>query len=78
VIVGPLIWSLISYKEFIWNERRFNDSLQRVGTINTNFLEFRKDDGVNLVRDHGSLTAYETGITRLYGLVNVQDREFCL
>lgn len=45
-----------------------------VGTINTNFLEFRKDDGVNLTRDHGSLVAFETGITRLYGLVNVQDR----
>ncbi len=45
-----------------------------IGTINTNFLEFRKDDGQTLTRDHGSLTAYETGITRLYGLVNIQDR----
>lgn len=45
-----------------------------VGTINTNFLEFRKDDGINLARDHGSLVAYESGITRLYGLINVQDR----
>jgi GTP-binding protein len=45
-----------------------------VGTINTNFLEYRKDDGDTLSRDHGSLIAYETGITRLYGLTNVQDR----
>ncbi len=45
-----------------------------IGTINANFLEFRKDDGQSLTRDHGSLTAYETGITRLYGLVNIQDR----
>ncbi|CAN5289336.1 translational GTPase TypA [soil metagenome] len=45
-----------------------------VGTINTNFLEFRKDDGITLGRDHGSLVAYESGLTRLYGLINVQDR----
>ncbi len=45
-----------------------------VGTINTNFLEFRRDDGITLSRDHGSLVAFETGITRLYGLVNIQDR----
>ncbi len=45
-----------------------------VGTINTNFLEFRKDDGEVLIRDHGSLTAFEGGTTRLYGLVNIQDR----
>jgi GTP-binding protein len=45
-----------------------------VGTINTNFLEFRPDDGITLARDHGSLVAFETGLTRLYGLINVQDR----
>ncbi len=45
-----------------------------VGTINSSFLEFRKDDGITLARDHGSLVAYESGITRLYGLINVQDR----
>lgn len=45
-----------------------------LGIINNTFLEFRKDDGITLTRDHGSLTAFETGITRLYGLVNVQDR----
>ncbi|HSX48679.1 MAG TPA: translational GTPase TypA [Candidatus Saccharimonadales bacterium] len=45
-----------------------------LGIINNTFLEFRKDDGITLTRDHGSLTAFETGITRLYGLVNVQER----
>ncbi len=45
-----------------------------LGTINTLFLEYRDDDGIALKRDHGSLTAFETGITRLYGLTNVQDR----
>ncbi len=45
-----------------------------LGTINTNFLEWRADDGTSLARDHGSLVAFESGITRLYGLINVQDR----
>ncbi|HWA51738.1 MAG TPA: translational GTPase TypA [Patescibacteria group bacterium] len=44
------------------------------GILNNSFMEFRKDDGVVLARDHGSLVAFETGITRLYGLINVQDR----
>lgn len=45
-----------------------------LGIINSSFLEFRKDDGITLARDHGSLVAFESGLTRLYGLVNVQDR----
>ncbi len=45
-----------------------------LGILNSNFLEFRKDDTGGLQRDHGSLVAFETGITRLYGLVNVQER----
>ncbi len=44
------------------------------GILNNSFMEFRKDDGVILKRDHGSLVAFESGITRLYGLVNIQDR----
>lgn len=49
-------------------------SSKGLGILNSNFLEFRKDDGIMVKRDHGSLVAFESGITRLYGLVNVQDR----
>ncbi len=45
-----------------------------LGIINTNFLEFRQDDGYLHKRDRGSLVAHETGSTSLYGLINSQDR----
>jgi GTP-binding protein len=44
------------------------------GTINTNFLEFRSDNGTNYSRPKGSLVAHESGTTSLYGLVNSQER----
>lgn len=45
-----------------------------LGIINAMFLEYREDPGNWREREQGSLIAHETGITRLYGLVNVQDR----
>ncbi len=44
------------------------------GIINTNFLEFRRDNGFVHSRDRGSLVAHESGITRLYGLTSAQER----
>ena len=45
-----------------------------LGVINTIFADFKPDTGESYQRTHGSLTSYESGITRLYGLVNVQGR----
>src|SRR5260221_1039809 len=42
--------------------------------FNSMFLEFKEDKGAAVGRDHGSLVAFESGTTRLYGLTNVQDR----
>ncbi|HEX6977363.1 MAG TPA: translational GTPase TypA [Patescibacteria group bacterium] len=45
-----------------------------MGVINSTFEEFRPDTSEGYRRTHGSLVAFESGITRLYGLVNIQDR----
>ena len=42
--------------------------------MNMSFFEFAKDPGASLRRERGSLIAYETGVTSLYGLTGVQDR----
>ena len=45
-----------------------------MGIINTNFYKYLPDPGNWKERDQGSLVAHETGVTNMYGLVNVQDR----
>lgn len=45
-----------------------------LGIINTVFDKFMPDPGNWPKRPHGSLVAHKTGVTNLYGLVNVQDR----
>ena len=45
-----------------------------LGIINTNFAEYLPDPGNWRERDQGSLVAHETGVTNLYGMVNIQDR----
>lgn len=45
-----------------------------LGILNTSFYKFDVNNGYSHVRDQGSLVAYESGITNLYGLTNVQDR----
>jgi GTP-binding protein len=45
-----------------------------LGIMNTTFDGYRPDPGSWKERENGSLVAHETGITRLYGLLNVQDR----
>jgi len=45
-----------------------------LGIINTCFYQYDTDPGGWHSRDQGSLVAHETGITNLYGLLNVQDR----
>ncbi len=45
-----------------------------MGIMNTSFEKFDTDPGDWKERDQGSLVAHETGVTNLYGLLNVQDR----
>ncbi len=45
-----------------------------LGIMNTIFEDYFPDPGNWREREQGSLVAHETGITRLYGLLNVQDR----
>ncbi|MEK7593484.1 MAG: translational GTPase TypA [Patescibacteria group bacterium] len=45
-----------------------------LGIMNFNFYEYRPDPGAIKEHECGSLVAYESGLSNLYGLVNVQDR----
>ncbi|OIO02786.1 translational GTPase TypA [Candidatus Desantisbacteria bacterium CG_4_10_14_0_8_um_filter_48_22] len=59
---------LFGYRsEFLTSTRGF-------GIINTEFHKYKPDPGNWKERDRGSLVAYETGLTCMYGLVGVQDR----
>lgn len=45
-----------------------------LGILNTSFHGYFPDNGQWKEREQGSLVAHETGVTNLYGLLNVQDR----
>jgi GTP-binding protein len=64
----------VATKELIGFRSEFITDSKGLGIINTAFFDFLPDDGFQRVRDRGSLVAYETGETRLYGLTNIQDR----
>ncbi len=52
----------------------FLTATRGTGIMNTIFHAYQTDPGDWHEREQGSLVAHETGITRLYGLLNVQDR----
>jgi len=71
----------ITYLEFIIPTRglfgyrsEFLTDTRGLGIINTTFYQYQPDPGNWKEREQGSLLAHESGITHLYGLVNVQDR----
>ena len=64
----------IATKEFIGYRLEFVTDTKGLGIINSTFFDFLPDDGFQKARERGSLVAHETGETKLYGLVNVQDR----
>ncbi|MCX6778871.1 MAG: EF-Tu/IF-2/RF-3 family GTPase, partial [Candidatus Magasanikbacteria bacterium] len=71
----------VVYLEFVIPTRglfgyrsEFMTDSRGMGIINTNFHKYLPDPGNWKERDQGSLVAHETGITNMYGLVNVQDR----
>lgn len=65
---------IIATKELFGFRSEFITDTRGLGILNTTFLEYRVDNGVVLKRDRGSLVAHESGIARLYGLINAQDR----
>ena len=64
----------VATKELIGFRSEFTTDTKGLGIINTSFFDFLLDDGFVRTRERGSLVAHETGETRLYGLVNVQER----
>ncbi len=65
---------VLATKEFFGFRSEFITDTHGLGIINASFLEFRPDNGVTLNRDRGSLVSHETGITRMYSLLNAQNR----
>jgi GTP-binding protein len=64
----------IATKELIGFKSEFIMDTKGLGIMNAAFYEFLPDDGFQRERERGSLVAYETGETRLYGLTGVQDQ----
>ncbi len=65
---------IISTKEFFGYRSEFLTDTKGLGIINTLFHKYALDNGVGFSSSRGSLVAHETGITKLYGLVQVQNR----
>jgi len=54
--------------------REFMTDTRGLGVLNNLFYRYMPEKGEWKERERGSLVAFETGTTRLYGLTNVQDR----
>ncbi len=65
---------IVATQELFGYRSEFITDTRGLGLINASFLEYRPDPGINLKRDRGSLVASESGTTKQYGLVGVQDR----
>ena len=65
---------IIATKEFFGYVSEFVTDTKGLGTISSSFLEYRADPGVKVERKQGSLVVHESGDSKLYALVNAQDR----
>ena len=65
---------LIPTRGLLGYRSEFLTDTRGLGIINATFEDYREDPGNWRERDQGSLVAHESGITNLYGLLNVQDR----
>lgn len=65
---------LISTKALIGFRSKLITDTKGKGIINTSFFDFLPDDGFKRIRERGSMVAFETGETRVYGITNVQDQ----
>jgi GTP-binding protein len=64
----------LATKELIGFRSEFITDTKGLGIMNAAFYEFLPDDGFTRNRERGSLIAYESGETRLYGMTQVQDQ----
>jgi len=65
---------IISTRGLFGYRREFMTDTRGLGIINTLFHQYLPAKGEGQARERGSLIACETGITRLYGLTNIQGR----
>lgn len=65
---------VVATQELIGYRTEFLTDTKGLGILNSIFYQYQPDPGNYRERDRGSLVAYETGETRLYGLVGVQER----
>lgn len=65
---------IIATKELFGYRSEFITDTKGLGIFNTIFYEFAPDVKQKFTRENGSLVAHETGMTKLYGLLKVQDR----
>ncbi len=65
---------IIATKELFGYRSEFITDTKGLGIINTVFYQFAPDTLGTFKRENGSLVVHETGVTKLFGLVGVQDR----
>lgn len=65
---------IVATRELFGYRSEFVTDTRGLGIVNVVFEEYRRDLGIIPEKSQGSLVAYETGATTLYGLTNVQDR----
>lgn len=65
---------IIATRDLFGYRSEFLTDTRGLGILNTIFLEYREDSGDALPRQRGSLVAFESGPTTLYGLTAAQDR----
>lgn len=65
---------VISTKGLFGYRSEFVTDTKGLGIINAVFENYDSDNGYSFEREQGSLVAFESGITNLYGLTNAQDR----
>ncbi len=51
---------------------KFMSDTHGLGILNTVFYQYLPPKGILKERDHGSLVAHQSGVTRVYGLTNIQ------
>ncbi len=65
---------LISTKELFGYRSEFITDTRGLGILNATFYQFQPDTGLTPVRERGSLVVHEDGATKLYSLLNAQER----
>lgn len=65
---------IISTRGLFGYRSEFMTDTKGLGILNAMFYEYASDNGYSHAREQGSLIVFESGITNLYGLTNVQDR----